>query len=592
MGLTPTGKSTETYKIPFLVGVTGHRDLVPEEVPAIREVLTRLFGALRAAARDVEVKLLSSMAEGADLLAADVAHEIGIGIIALLPFSAARCRAELTSDAARIIFDRTMQNAEQLEVPRLSSGDGASTEDDRDHQFQRAGVLVARYSSLLVAVWNGAQTNRAAGTARVVECRRRGLTTSDDDRRGGPGPLLGAADNDLIYEIRCSRLSEPRSTSEPPGIKDLGFVSGGEQIETSEAGLPPALQALLERTGGFNRDVAEYGPEITRQGRRLAPAAPFKTPESLLYMDRLFLAADWLGGHFRRCYTRALRARYALWALLALLLLVYKKGSTGSFALPTILGVLAIFAIGALLARWAHRRNWQRRYLDYRALAEGLRVSFYWELAGVRRRFGDEFAHESFLQKQDIDLEWIRAAMRAVSLRCALLPAVDWPNGFTHAFAGWIGDAHPASGSGQLHYYRQRSHSLERRQKRAEAIASGTLYAGLGVAVVLAVDAYTRQTGSPWLVEPWHDVLLWPLALLTIYGAIFEIYLGEKADRALIRQYRYMDLLFSFAAAELSAAHSEAHKLDLLRSLGHACLAEHAQWILAHRDKRIEGMRW
>jgi hypothetical protein len=590
MGVTHTTASAAIYKIPFLVGVTGHRDLVPEEIPAIREALTKLFDQLRATARDVEIKLLSSMADGADLLAADVAHEAGIGIIALLPFSAERCRAELTTDAARLVFDRTMQNAELLEVPRPGSTGDASSESDRDHQFQRAGVLVARYSSLLIAVWNGAQTDLAAGTARVVECRRRGLPASDEERRGGPGSLLGAADNDLIYEIRCSRLSDART--EPPGISNLGFVSSGERIEVDRSGLPPGLRALLERTAGFNRDVAEYSPAIVRQGRRLAPPAPFKTPGSLLYMDHLFVAADWLGVHFRHCYTRALRARYALWALLALLLLVYKKGSTEAFALPTILGVLAIFAIGAGLARWAYRRNWQRRYLDYRALAEGLRVSFYWELAGVRKRFGDEFAHESFLQKQDIDLEWIRAAMRAVSLRCALLPPVDWPGGFAHAFAGWIGDAHPVSGSGQLHYYRQRSHALERRQKWAEELASGSLYAGLGVAIILAVDAYARQTGSPWLTEPWHDVLLWPLALLTIYGAIFEIYLGEKADRALIRQYRYMHSLFSFAAAELSAAHSEANKLELLRALGHACLAEHAQWILAHRDKRIEGMRW
>ena len=82
------------------------------------------------------------------------------------------------------------------------------------------------------------------------------------------------------------------------------------------------------------------------------------------------------------------------------------------------------------------------------------------------------------------------------------------------------------------------------------------------------------------------------LALVPVYAAIFEIYLNEKADRALIRQYRYMYSLFSFAARELRAATSNERKLEILRSLGHACLAEHAQWILAHRDKRIQGMRW
>ncbi len=86
--------------------------------------------------------------------------------------------------------------------------------------------------------------------------------------------------------------------------------------------------------------------------------------------------------------------------------------------------------------------------------------------------------------------------------------------------------------------------------------------------------------------------MLWGLALVPVYAAIIEIYLNEKADRALIRQYSYMYSLFSFAAGELRAARTGERKLEILRSLGHACLAEHAQWILAHRDKRIQGMRW
>ena len=73
--------------------------------------------------------------------------------------------------------------------------------------------------------------------------------------------------------------------------------------------------------------------------------------------------------------------------------------------------------------------------------------------------------------------------------------------------------------------------------------------------------------------------------------AIFEIDLGEKADRALIRQYRYRDTLCGFAARELRSARCDAEKLDILRALGHASLAEHAHWILAHRDKRLEGRR-
>jgi hypothetical protein len=86
--------------------------------------------------------------------------------------------------------------------------------------------------------------------------------------------------------------------------------------------------------------------------------------------------------------------------------------------------------------------------------------------------------------------------------------------------------------------------------------------------------------------------MLWCLALIPVYAAIVEIYVSEKGDRTLVRQYRYMHRLFSGAAAELRGETSEARQIDVLRTLGRACLAEHAQWILAHRDKRIQGMRW
>ena len=598
---TPPG-SADAYKIPFLVGVVGHRDLVPEEIPAIRAEVGKLLRALQAAAPDVQIALLSSMADGADLLVADVARDLGVALIALLPYAASRCREDLPSEAARATFDRAMVSAERLELP-LAAGtaesDLALGSRARDRQFQRAGMLVARYSSLLIAVWDGQQTEHAAGTARVIGYRRRGISPTNGDSNGSAdtqagGPLellLSAEDNDLIYEIRCSR-QRAATESTPAGVQVLGFTSGDSNLGSIDSGLPRALVTLLRRTGGFNRDVDEYGVQIAKQGRRLAPPTPYDTPQSLQYIDRLFTAADWLGSHFRRCFTRALRARYALWAVLAFLLLAFKKQHADVLGLLSICGVLVIFGLGWLHALWAHRRSWQRRYLDYRTLAEGLRVDFYWELSGVRAKFDGEFAHEGFLQKQDVELEWIRAAMRAMSLRRALHPPVAWPNGFAHTFAAWVGDPDPVNGSGQLLYYRGRARTLKRRQEMAERIARAMLFGGLILGVALAADAlWSLRAPSP--VPPLlYNLMLWSLALLTVYGAIFEIYLSEKADRALIRQYGYMDSLFSFAARELRSARTEAEKLEILRSLGHASLAEHAQWILAHRDKRIDGMRW
>ena len=278
--------------------------------------------------------------------------------------------------------------------------------------------------------------------------------------------------------------------------------------------------------------------------------------------------------------------------VMAFLLITFKKESVGTIAIVAIAGVLAVFLLGSLLATWAHRRAWHRKYLDYRALAEALRVDFYWELAGVRKEFEGEFAHESFLQKQDAELQWIRYAMRAVSLELALRPSGNFKDGFPFVYAAWVGDDDLVNGSGQMLYYRQRLTILSRKQHNAERIDRMLLFAGLLLAIAFAIDLTAQSMSRAFLPPHLRAWMLWALALVPVYAAIFEIYLNEKADRALIRQYRYMYYLFGFAARELRSAASNERKLELLRSLGHACLAEHAQWILVHRDKRIQGMRW
>jgi hypothetical protein len=545
-----------------------------------------LLRRLRDDHPDVPLRLICSMAAGADLLVADVAAELGIRITALLPYARRLCRDDLETVEDRARFDRLCDSSEvvELDLPAdANPRDIDSAGELRDRQLQRAGAIIARYSGLMIAIWNGESTTHRAGTARAMQFRRRGVTPSDELVVSPRDVLLSPQDDDLNFEIRCGRLSQARAS----GVTVLGFTGtdarGGDQY-------PRHMRTTLERLAELNRDMEQFADDIAKKGRRLSQPTPNPLPETLQFLDRLFTAADWMGGHYRRCFTTALKARYGLWALMAFLLIAFKKDSFGRIAMISISGVLAVFACGTLLAYWAHRRAWHRKFLDYRALAEALRVDFYWEVAGVRKEFDGEFAHESFLQKQDVELQWIRNAMRAVSLQLAIRPCGEFASGFPFVYANWIGDDHPTIRRGQMSYYRERLHKLERGVHFSERIDRALLLCGLVLALTFAIDV-ALGTRS-FLPRHIRDAMLWALALVPVYAAIFEIYLNEKADRALIRQYRYMVSLFGFAAGELRAAGTVELKLLILRSLGHACLAEHAQWILAHRDKRIQGMRW
>ena len=591
--VVPLVPVAEAPVVPLLVGVVGHRDLLPGEVPAIRVAAERLLRAIRDCQPDVPVKLLSAQAEGADLLVADVAHELGIGIIAVLPYSSSQCRTDLTSDGARAAFDRTMAGAERFELAPVADGNTDAPEracEARDRQFERAGDLIALHSSLLIAVWDGLDTEHRAGTAQSIKRRRGQADDSADSARARTEGLFVTADNDLTYEIRCSRLSSPAARKDGVGI--VGFVSGQATYGPVDHGIPPMLTAQLLRTAEFNRDARRHAGRIAHEGRSLLQAAPDPAPAALPPLDGLFAAADWLAVHYRRCFTRALAARFSLWAALASLLLAFKKSPDGIFGFLAISAVLLAFALGGLLALWARRGGWDRRYLDYRALAEGLRVDFYWELAGVRAHFDDAFAHEGLLHRH-AQLDWIRAAMRVVNLRCALTPSAVTPEAFEHTLAAWVSEADLTGGPGQLHYYRRSIATLERRLARSEHASHAMLIAGMVLAVILAADVALPLFDQPQVLGPMpRSLMLTALALLTAYTAIFEVYLAEKADRTLVRQYRHMESLFALAARELRSVRRNVDKLGILRTLGHACLTEHAQWILSHRDKRIDGLRW
>ena len=580
------GCAADQYRIPFLVGVVGHRDLRPEETAAIRVAVAQLLQRLRDDHPAVPLRLICSMAAGADLLVAEVASEFGILITALLPYARRLCRDDLATDEDKARFDRLCDASEVVELglpADATPGDIDGAGELRDRQLQRAGAIIARYSGLMIAIWNGESTTHRAGTARAMQFRRQGVMPSDELVVSPRDVLLSPQDDDLNFEIRCGRVSQSGGSA----VTVLGFT--GTDTQGGE-GYPRHLRTTLRRLAVLNRDMEEFADDIAEKGRRLSQPSPHPLPETLQILDRLFTAADWMGSHFRRCFTAALKARYALWALMALLLITFKKDSHGRVAMMSICGVLAVFLCGTLLAYWAHRRSWHRKYLDYRALAEALRVDFYWEIAGVRKEFDGEFAHESFLQKQDVELQWIRNAMRAVSLQLAIRPCGNFASGFPFVYANWIGDDHPTSRRGQMSYYRERLKTLERGMRVAELIDRALLLCGLALAMTFAVDV-ALGTRS-FLPLNLRAAMLWALALVPVYAAIFEIYLNEKADRALIRQYRYMSVLFGFAAEKLRAAETVEMKLLILRSLGHACLAEHAQWILAHRDKRIQGMRW
>jgi hypothetical protein len=143
-----------------------------------------------------------------------------------------------------------------------------------------------------------------------------------------------------------------------------------------------------------------------------------------------------------------------------------------------------------------------------------------------------------------------------------------------------------------VYYYNARSRQLRKRVQRDEFFDQVPVWVGTVLSVIFLIDIVASLAGHPILPLGLRVGLLWAMSLSTAYGSIYEVYVTARGDRPLIRQYRHMYALFGRASNLLRAARTDDEKLEVLRSLGHACLAEHAQWTLAQRDKAIEGLKW
>ncbi len=299
-----------------------------------------------------------------------------------------------------------------------------------------------------------------------------------------------------------------------------------------------------------------------------------------IVVDALFRAADWLALHYRRRVRANMLLTHTLAGGMGLAFILYSDLESRRLYVA---GFLLLFALGAF-ARWlGDRREWHRKYLDYRGLAEGLRVQLYWRLAGVEASRDNSLGYDSFLQKQDVDLSWIRHAMRGTGL---LRDERFRPDGawLRWVISRWVGPSPPEPGraGGQTAYFREGGIRRERAYRATTRLGDIALAGGLLGAALLLV-------GGDRMDDAMQSRLVMAMGLLPLLAGIREAFSYKNADKELIKQFRFMRRLFESCRWRLDHAVDDADSRQLLRALGCACMEEHAEWILLHRERPLEG---
>jgi hypothetical protein len=564
--------------VPLVVGVTSHRNIPAREVETIRRRVRELFAQLQRDFPTLPLVVLSALAEGGDQLVAEEALALGAQLIAPLPLPRELDVEDFHHADTRDRFDALAARAQVIELPLLpdSTHHGIGSHGpQRDRQYGRAGVFIARHCHLLLAIWDGKTSARLGGTAQVAEFFLSGVMPGlIERRRNSRHHLLGSGDERLVCQIVCSRDADDGAPLPPlqPGQR---LWRTQTEVSAPEAPMPATFRATFERMAEFDADCLKYRSEI--HGSAGADGAAGDTATLARPEAALFRAADWLAVHFRRRVLLAMRTLYTLAAVMAIAFTIYDN-------LPDqddfIYVFLLLFAGGVWLATLARRRGWHRKYLDYRALAEGLRVQGYWRRAGISLTGDPEFAQDSFMQKQDIELGWTRNVMRSAALTRP--PDSGNPDAeLREVIAEWVGDdAH----GGQVDYFRSKAVQRARQHRFTEMLGFASLFAGIGISILLAALAHHLAADT-------KNALVVIMGVLSILAAVREAYAFKKADKELIKQYRFMQRIFDEARKALARTADIAEQRAILHALGEAALAEHAEWALMHRQRPLEHGR-
>lgn len=556
------------------VGVTGHRDIAPGEPQRLQVEVRRFFGSLRARFPKLPVELLTPLAEGADMLVTEVAVEMGIPFTAVLPMPEASYAEDFDSPAGRAEFRRMLGLAERAITLPVRPGADLRDPEARNWQYAQLGVFVSNHCQILLALWDGKHANGPGGTAEVVRYHLTAVMPGFEDQLP-PASLLSDNENDLAFHLVTRR---DQADAEPA----VGLEVGRDRWLTSHFSLsededfPAQYGQMLDRLTEFDQDCRQFSAEIGAEGDSLLKSIPpGEIPSGAEVVDRIFSAADWLAIRFQKRVNLGLLAIYTIAVAMGLVFIVYSETDGPNWLLASF---LALFFAGFALHQVGNSRQWHRKYLDYRALAEALRVQFYWNVSGVVDPDSPAFAYDTFLHRQDVELGWIRHVMRSASTQRqrGIPPEPSW---LPWTVAQWIGDE--TSGAGQLGYYTRTSKRNEFRHQRTTRLGRVCLWAGIGLAFVMLVIGERLE-------DNWRNLVMILMGLLPLIAGVREAMSNKKAEKELIRQYRFMERIFGNARRLLSSARDASFQRRVLKALGEAALEEGAEWILMQRERPIE----
>ncbi|MEM3260146.1 MAG: hypothetical protein QW533_07165 [Thermoplasmata archaeon] len=530
----------DDFRIHLIIGITGHRDLVPEDMSAVKKKIKEFFDELKRKLPHTPLLLLTPLAEGADRLAAEVAREEGIKYIAPFP---------LPEDYYKKDFPNTIEKFEELKRDALGyfelpvEGDIQSIKEygpERDKRYENVGAYVVKHSQILLALWDGKETGLTGGTSQIVKFKLEGLPNEYTPRR----TVLDPKDKGPVYHIKVRRIGDLDPSAQ--------YNAEGKWLwpEGTEEKTYFGNNGIFIKFDAFNKAAKDISPKDIEKSRHSLASDDVVNKER--FVSHIYAEADVMAINLKKKWHRLLITIIAIAGTLFAIFLGYTYLNIFAFLVAYLAAYLTFYLLFSVF-NVTHR--FHQSYVEFRVLAEGLRVEFFLRLAGKQEDIAD-----LYLRKHKQYLQWIREVLRSSNV----FDPQEKP--YLEAIKDyWI--------NGQLNYF---SHSSAENMNKVNILRkiSNILF------IIGLCSAFAAILMNIFNLKVFISLTVLLLISFPSLAALVEIYIDRSIIEDSAEEYFRMKEIFKRANDLWEKSNED--KVSIIVELAKEALRENADWLLLH----------
>jgi hypothetical protein len=533
-------------KLPYVIGVVGHRNIVEESKEDASNHFEKILKRYKTKYPNTPILVVTSLAEGADQLIAEVAIKVeGVFLGVLIPMGIEKYLETFSSDSAREEFNKFCAKAIFVRDTSIDM-----VYEDNSDAFRSNTRELSNNADLLIALWDGIASNQVGGTSDTLYYKLKKIHR--------PKNLTDVALNQKEFGSAIV-IPVSRTGDQTKPIKKNPYSL--KPVSLEETSIDEASDLLAVSKHNWNK-------------LKFESQSPSLTYSEILTKNALSLAEK-----MRKKFIVALLVILTSSFLTIVAIEIQSRSTSKIISVTTILVALSAFVIYQIVTKLEIKD----KYHQFQAVAEAGEIQQLWSKVGI-----PEDVSDYFLTGINSSFDWMRSLVRTISFLDKSQTINNMEAETKEFMKTWIskqillrkGDSKVV---GRI-TKNNRLASFIRIITIISIIFSLFIWGYFSISLILGIDSTISTRG---LLQSLFVLALAAAATFSSYSyllALREMVMRE--EKALYA----LDNALESLSLDLIELPPLVHGREVAKSLGIFFLNETSEWYVRNYDRKVKGL--